>query len=253
MSAFAIVDDVSFFAANRSTTPTSDILDGINELSESTPQVLENLNPSATVARKSLVETKPSGNLSPFGWLISTIDSRQMLPERWPGIGTSELSAWRDTLQTTAVDHLQLLDNASVLTSSDLDTSKLKFETFANQAWHKSWGFFGMVDAVKKLADFPENWNGSGGVPLTQDNFEKSIDLMYLLSEQGVHSPYLYPSPRGGLIAEVGSRNSRITVVIDSEFGLLHIAGEQEQYEFDFANNEGFVQLLNQLEHLLAR
>ena len=27
MSAFAIVDDVSFFAANRSTTPTSDILD----------------------------------------------------------------------------------------------------------------------------------------------------------------------------------------------------------------------------------
>ncbi|ASJ70596.1 hypothetical protein [Granulosicoccus antarcticus] len=234
--------------AGQPSMPTSLLIKGINNLGGS---LFETSSESASTVQSEV--RAGNENSSSVDRYVLSIKESSVENTRMFKIRESGRKLWKDHFPTAAVDFLELQNFVSARTDSQKIWSDYPLKTIRENAWHRSCNFYGMIEAAKKLTEFPENWNGCGGVPLTIDNFNRSIDLLYLLSKYEVHNPYLYPSPRGGLIAEVGSKNSRITIIIDSDIGLLHTRNQSEQIEFDFSLGDSFNNLLKHLSGLLDR
>lgn len=240
-----------YLGSSQSSSPTSSLISGISKLPKLFHDSPSNISPKLASIDQSEVYGSGIEEFSPIDWYVTSIRSDSVDDDLWSKIREPGRNSWKDHFPTAAVDFIELQDYVQTFANTQQIAVKNSFESFVGHAWHRSWNFFEMLESVKKLTELSENWNACGGVPLAGVNFERSVDLLYFLSKYEFHSPYLYPSPRGGLIAELESNTSRITVVIDSDIGLLHIRNQPDQVEFDFSLKDGFSSLLNRLGTML--
>jgi hypothetical protein len=89
--------------------------------------------------------------------------------------------------------------------------------------------------AIEALTGLADNWNGNGGRAPTADAISAAKTLVDRLTPHLKDIPFFYPTPNGGIVAEMSAGADRLTIILESDFllGVSFVAGGHEMKEFD--------------------
>ena len=94
--------------------------------------------------------------------------------------------------------------------------------------------------AIEALTGLADNWNGNGGKAPTAEAISTAKALVERLTPHLKDTPFFYPAPKGGIVAEMGADGDRLTIILENDFllGVSFVAGEHEMKEFQGLTNE---------------
>lgn len=106
--------------------------------------------------------------------------------------------------------------------------------------------------AIETLTALTDNWNGNGGKAPTADAISTAKALVERLTPRLKEIPFFYPAPRGGIVAEMGAKGDRLTIILenDSLLGVSFVAGGHEMKEFQGLTDEAVTWVSSRLDAL---
>lgn len=102
------------------------------------------------------------------------------------------------------------------------DTDHLDFARRVLELWNQDRRWSREVaGVVTKLVAFDQNWNGTDGQPPTLREASRMLGLLSRIAAFVDERPFLYPSPRGGMVAEFRLGATTVTVLVEGTVGMV--------------------------------
>lgn len=108
-----------------------------------------------------------------------------------------------------------------------------------------------VFESVVMLSQLDFNWNGLGGEPLRNDEAVRGLRLLASLREEISDEPFIYPSPEGGTVIEIGVGRTKVTVLLERDLAL--VGGiESTPQSFDISTSDDWERFVCQTRSMLA-